>query len=320
MHKAAIRIAAGIVALVMFSPAQAQDRFPSRPIRIVVGYSAGGGNDIFARLISTRMSERLGQPVVVENRPGAESAIAAELVARSPADGYTLLSGASGPMTVAPAMHSKLKYSPKDFVPISIIGEYSLMLVVSSQMPVKSVKELIEYAKANPAKVNYSSTAPPFQLVTELFKQKTGTKFEHIPYKGGADAVNAVASGEVTMAINNVPTISIQLKSGRLRGLAVTTAERMPGWPEVPTMSEAGVTDMVFNLWIGLVAPAATPPAIVRRLQQEVAYAVRLPDTREKMRTLGITPVGNTSEEFGAIIAAELKRWTEIATAAKLRD
>ncbi len=320
MPSSIIRFAAAMLALMLACCAQAQDRFPSRPIRIIVGYSAGGGNDIFSRLISVKMADRLGQAVIVENRPGAESGIAAELVARSPADGYTLISAATGWMTVAPAMHPKLKYALKDFAPVSIIGEYSMMLVVGSQLAVKSVKELIHYAKANPAKINYSSTAPVFQLVSELFKQKTGTLFQHIPYKGGADAVNAVASGEVTMAIANVPTISILLKGGRLLGLATTAAERMPGWPDVPTMAEAGVPDMTFNLWIGLAAPAATPMPILRRLQQEVAWGVRQTDTREKMHTLGITPVGNTVEEFAAVLAAESKRWTEIATAANLRD
>ena len=321
MPDSVFRIAAGILAATLFSVAYAQERYPNRPIRIVVGYSAGGANDIFARLVSTRMSERLGQPVIVENRPGAEAAIAAEMVARAPADGYTLFSAASGSMTVAPALHSKLRYSPlKDFVPISMTGEYSLMLVVGSRIPVKSIKELIEYAKANPAKVNYASTAPVFQLITELFNQKTGTRFEHIPYKGGADAANAVASGEVTMIISNMPSIAYLLKGGRVRGLGVTTVERMPGWPEVPTLSEAGISDMVFNLWVGLVAPAGTPRAIVLRLQQELANVVQLPDTRERMNALGIVPVGNTSEEFGAILAADLARWTEIAKLANLRQ
>lgn len=321
MPHSVIRITVGFLAATLFSLALAQDRYPSRPIRIVVGYSAGGANDIFSRLVSTKMAERLGQPVIVENRPGAEAAIAAEVVARAPADGYTLFSAASGSMTVAPALHSKLRYSPlKDFAPISMTGEYSLMLVVGSQMPVKSIKELIEYAKANPAKVNYASTAPVFQLISELFKQKTGTRFEHIPYKGGADAGNAVASGEVTMIISNMPAIAYLLKGGRLRGLGVTTTQRMPGWADVPTMSEAGISDMVFSLWVGLVAPAATPRAIVQRLQQELAYVVQLPDTKERMTALGIVPVGNTPEEFGAIIAADLARWTEIAKSANLRQ
>ena len=320
MPRSVIRIAAGILAAAVFSLACSQDRYPGRPIRIVVGYSAGGGNDIIARLISVKMSDGLGQQVIVENRPGADSAIAAEAVARAPADGYTLFSGASGPMTVAPAIHAKLGYAPlKDFVPISMIGGYSLMLVVNSRIPVRSIAELLEYARANPANVNYASTAPPFQLITELFKQKTGTRFEHIPYKGGGDAINAVASGEVTMTISNTPTIAGPLKAGRLRGLAVTATARLPGWPDVPTMSEAGVPDMVFSLWFGLVAPAATPPAIVRRLQEEVTRVVQLADIREKLNTLGIAPVGNTSEEFGRIIAADIARWTEVARAANLR-
>lgn len=315
------RIAAGVLAATLVSFAHAEERFPNRPIRIVVGYSPGGANDILARVMSVKMAEGLGQAVIVENRPGADSAIAAEAVARAPADGHTLLSGASGPMTVAPAIYSKLRYSPlKDFAPVSLIGEYSLMLAVSSRIPVKSIKELVDYAKANPANVNYASSAPPFQLITELFKQKTGTRFVHIPYKGGADVVNAVASGEVTMTISNPPAIAAALKAGRLRGLGVTSKARMAGWPDVPTMGEAGVPEMVFSLWLGLVAPAGTPAAIVQRLQQEIARTVGLADIREKFGTLGIDPVGNTPQEFGAIIAADLGRWTEIAKAANLRQ
>lgn len=315
------RIAAGVLAATLVSFAHAQERFPNRPIRIVVGYSPGGANDILARVMSVKMAEGLGQAVIVENRPGADSAIAAEAVARAPADGHTLLSGASGPMTVAPAIYSKLRYSPlKDFAPVSLIGEYSLMLAVSSRIPVKSIKELIDYAKANPANVNYASSAPPFQLITELFKQKTGTRFVHIPYKGGADVVNAVASGEVTMTISNPPAIAAALKTGRLRALGVTSKARMPVWPDIPTMGEAGVPEMVFSLWLGLVAPAGTPAAIVQRLQQEIARTVQLADTREKFASLGIDPVGNTAEEFGAIIAADLARWTAIAKAANLRQ
>ncbi len=305
--------------LVWQSPLQAQD-YPTRPIRLIVGYSAGGGNDLIARVVAGRMSEGLGQPVVIENRPGAQSIIAAELVAKAPADGYTLLVGPSGPMTINPATYAKLPYSPlRDFVPISMIGQFPLMLCVAASSPFKTVKELIDYARANPGKVNYASSAAPFQMASELFNQRTGTAFAHIPYKGSGDSVNAVIAGQVTITISDPPPISGPIRGGTIRALAVTAAQRHASYPAVPTMAEAGVPDVVVGIWTGLAAPAATPMAIVRRLQQEVARTVQLPDVKEKLAGLGVDPVGNTSEEFGRIIAADIARWTAVAKAANIK-
>lgn len=300
--------------------AQAQDAFPSKPIHIIVGFAAGGGNDIIARVVAPKMSEGLGQPVIIENRPGAQNIIAAEYVAKSAPDGYTLLMGPSGAMTMNPAIYSKLPYSPlKDFVPISMIGDFPLLLVVSAALPVKSVKELIEYARANPASANYSASAAPFQLAAELFNQKTGTKFAYIPYKSSGDSVNAVMAGQVTITITDPPPVIGPLKGGRVRALAVTASKRDPAWPQVPTLAEAGGPDIEIRLFTGFHAPAGTPRAIVDRLQQEVARVVKIPEIRERLDQMSIVPSGSTPEEFRAIIARDIDKWTAVAKAANIK-
>jgi tripartite-type tricarboxylate transporter receptor subunit TctC len=301
-------------------PAWAQDNYPNKPVRILVGYSAGGGNDIIVRVLSPKMSEGLGQPVIIENKPGAQSIVAAEYVAKAAPDGYTLLMGPSGPMTMNPAIYSKLPYSPlRDFVPISIIGSFPLVMVVSPSLPIYSVKELVEFAKSRPDKANYAASAAPFQLAAELFNQRTGTKFAYIPYKGSGESVNSVMSGEVTMTITDPPPVIGPLKGGKVRGLAVTSATRHPNWPELPTMAEAGVAGVEVRLFTGFLAPAGTPAAIVQRLQEEVARVVNLPEIRERLAAMAIDPVGNTSEEFARIIAADIAKWTAVAKAANIK-
>jgi tripartite-type tricarboxylate transporter receptor subunit TctC len=299
----------------------AQESFPARPIRIIVGYVAGGGNDIIARVVAGKMAEGLGQQVIIENKPGAQSIIAAEFVAKSAPDGYTVLMGPSGPMTMNPATYSKLPYAPlRDFVPLSMIGSFPLILVTSGNSTLKSVKDLLEFAKANPGKSNYASSAAPFQLAAELLKLKTGTSFTHIPYKGSNESANAVMSGEVTMTISDPPPIAGPIKAGRLRALAVTSPKRHPSWPDVPTMAEAGIADIEIVIWTGFLAPAGTPAAIVKRLQDEVVRVVRLPEIRERLNGMGVDPVGNSSEEFGRIIAADIAKWTAVAKAANIRS
>ena len=312
---------AGLVLVALAAvPAFAQDGFPNKPIRLIVGYAAGGGNDIIARVVAGKMGEGLGQPVIIENKPGAQSIIAAEMVAKAAPDGYTILMGPSGPITMNPATYSKLPYAPlRDFVPLSMIGSFPLILVTSANSPVKSVKELIDFAKANPGKTNYAASAAPFQLAAELLKLKTGTDFTYIPYKGSNESANAVMGGEITMTIADPPPITGPIKAGRLRALAVTSAKRHPSWPDVPTMMEAGIPDTDIVIWTGFLAPAGTPPAIVKRLQEEVARVVRLPEIRERLNGMGVDPVGNTSEEFGRIIAADIAKWTAVAKAANIK-
>ena len=301
-------------------PAMAQD-YPTKPIKIVVGYAAGGGNDLIVRVMAPRLSEGLGQPVIVENKPGAQAIIATESVAKSAPDGYTVLMGPTGPMSMNPATYSKLPYdSVRDFAPISTIGQFPLLVVVSAQSPLHSVKDLIEYAKKNPGQANYGSSAAAFQIATELFKQRTGTEFVHIPYKSSGESVNAVVGGQVTMTICDPPPASGPLRAGTARALAVTSNERHPSWPDLPTLKEAGVPDVDVWLWTAFFAPAKTPPAIVARLQKETARVVHLPDVAAGLAKLGVDPVGGSSEELAQRLARDLAKWTAVAKAANIRN
>ncbi len=307
--------------LVAAIPAAAQDAYPSKPIRIVVGYSAGGGNDIIVRVMTPELSKGLGQPVIVDNKPGAQSIIAAELVAKSAPDGYTLLMGPSGPMTINPATYSKLPYSPtRDFAPISMICSFPLLVTVNAQLPIRNMRELIDYAKKNPGSANYASSAGIFQVTTELFKQRTGTQFVMIPYKSSGESVQAVIAGQVTMTIVDPPPATGPLKAGTLRGLAVTSPRRHPSWPDLPTMAEAGVPDMEVPVWTAFFAPAKTPPAIVARLQKEVARVVHSPEVKERFAAMGLDPVGSTSEELGRVVARDLEKYIAVAKAANIKN
>jgi tripartite-type tricarboxylate transporter receptor subunit TctC len=294
--------------------------YPDRPIRVIVGFSAGGGNDLLARLVGQKLSEGLGQPVVIENKPGAGAIIATEYVARQPPDGYTLLVGASGAMTINPAVYTKLGYSPlRDFVPISMVAAFPLYLVVNATGPQTSVAELVAYAKTNPKKSNYASSSTAFQLPTELFKLKTGAPMEHIAYRGSGDSLVALISGTVLMAFIDAPPVSGQIKAGQVRALAVTSHARAPEFPDVPTMAEAGVPDMEVVLWSGLFAPAGTPPQIVAKLQDEVIRIVAMPDIRARMKDLAVEPAGTGSEELARVIGADIERWTAVARAANIK-
>jgi len=318
--KHATRLAWLALPALVTGTAQAQGSFPNKPIHIIVGFAAGGGNDIIVRVVAPKISEGLGQPIIIENKPGAQGIISCEYVAKSAPDGYTLLMGPSGPMTMNPAIYSKLSYEPlRDFAPISMIGDFPLILVVNASLPVKSVKELVAYAKARPDQVNYAASAAPFQLAAELFNQKTGTRFAHIPYKSSGDSVGAVMAGQVTMTIMDPPPAIGPLKGGKVKGLAVTSAKRDPSMPDLPTLAEAGGPDVEIRLFTGFLAPAATPSAIVKRLQQELARVVKLPEIKERLDQMAIVPSGNTPEEFRQIIARDIAKWTAVAKAANIK-
>ena len=298
-------------------PAQS---YPARPIRIVVGFGPGGGNDIIARLIGQKLTERLGQAVVVENRPGAGAMIATEYVARAAPDGYTLLLGATGAMTINPAVYSKLSYdTARDFAPISMIASFPLLLCVNAAAPVKSVAELVAYTKENPAKANYASSSAAFQLATELFKMKTGSPLQHIPYKSSGEMLTAVLTGEVLVALADAAPVAGHVKAGTLKVLATTSRQRMPEYPDVPTMAEAGVSDLEVTLWSGLFAPVATPPAIARKLEREVMEIVKLPDVRERLQAMAVLPSGAPAQDLAGSIAVEIPRWTAIARSANVK-
>jgi tripartite-type tricarboxylate transporter receptor subunit TctC len=301
--------------------AAGQDAYPSKPVRILVGYAAGGGNDIIVRVMQPEMQKGLGQPVVVENMPGAQGIIAAEAAAKAAPDGYTLMMGPSGPMTINPATYSKLRYSPtRDFAPISMIASFPLLVTVDARLPIRDVKELIAYAKANPGKANYASSAGIFQITTELLKQKTGTAIEMLSYKSSGESVQAVVGGHVMMTIVDPPPATGPLKAGTLRALAVTSGTRHRSWPDVPTMAEAGVPDMEVPVWTAFFAPARTPPAVIARLQKEVARVVQTPEVKERFAQMGLDPVGSSSEDLGRRVAADIEKWSAVAKAANIRN
>ncbi|HKS18737.1 MAG TPA: tripartite tricarboxylate transporter substrate binding protein [Bradyrhizobium sp.] len=319
--KAAFLIAASLGCLVLAGPALGQEdptRYPTKPIHIIVGFAAGGGNDIIARVYGQKLSEGLGQPVIVENKPGGGAIVATEYVAKSPADGYTLLMGASS-LSINPAVYARLPYDVvNDFVPVSELGSFPLILIVGAASPIKSVADLVAYAKANPDKTNYASSSASFQLATELFKQKTGAPMQAIPYKGANESVLAVISGQVTMTIADAGPVTQQIKSGTARALAVAAPKRMDDLPEVPTLKEAGA-DVDAVLWSGIFVPRGTPPAIVRKLESELMRIAKLPDVIARLKPLGIEAVGNSSDEFARILAADIARWTAVARAANIK-
>ena len=309
-----------IVALCTAAAGAFAQTYPSKPIRIVVGFPPGGGNDIIARMVGAKMQEAWGQPVVIDNKPGANSIIAAEFVAKSAPDGYTLLVNATGGMSVNPVLYAKLPYdSLGDFVPISMVGSFPLVLVVHPAVPANSVQELVAYLKANPGKLNYSSGSTAFQVASEMFKQMTGTDIKHIPYKGSAASITAVMAGDVQMTIVDTPPLVPQVKAGRVRALAVTSAKRAGSMPEIPTIAESVAPGYEMALWIGVFAPAGTPREIASKLNAEVVRIVRLADVREKLDGMGVDPLGNTSEQMAEWIRREIVRYGPVVKAAGIK-
>jgi tripartite-type tricarboxylate transporter receptor subunit TctC len=310
----------GLVALVT-NPALAQEdpaKYPTRPIHIIVGFAAGGGNDIIARVFGQKLSENLGQPVIVENKPGGGAIVATEYVAKSQPDGYTLLMSASG-ISINPAVYAKLPYDAvKDFTAVSELASFPLIMIVNASSPIKSVAELVAYAKANADKMNYASSSASFQLVTELFKQKTGAPMQVVPYKSANDPVLAVISGQVTTTIADAGPVVSQVKAGTVRALAIAAPKRMEDFPDVPTMKEAGA-DVDGVLWSGIFVAKDTPPAIVKRLESELMRIAKLPDVVARLKPLGIECLGTTSDEFTKTLAADIARWGAVAKAANIR-
>lgn len=307
--------------LALAAPATAQEdpsKYPSRAIHIMVGFAAGGGNDIIARVFGQKLSESLGQPVIVENKPGGGAIVATEYVAKSQPDGYTLLMSASG-ISINPAVYAKLPYDAiNDFVAVSELASFPLIMIVNASSPIKSAAELVTYAKANPDKMNYASSSASFQLVTELFKQKTGAPMQVIPYKSANESVLAVVSGQVTTTIADAGPVLPQVKSGTVRALAVAAPKRMEELPDVPTLQEAGA-DVDAVLWSGIFVAKGTPPAIVRKLESEFMRIAAQPDVKAHLKPLGIDTVGNSSEAFAKVLADDIARWGAVAKAANIK-
>jgi tripartite-type tricarboxylate transporter receptor subunit TctC len=302
--------------------ARAQDdakNYPNRVIRLIVGFAAGGGNDIFARLVGNKLSELIGQSVVVENRPGAGGRLAAAYVAGQAADGYTLLVGAAGAMSVAPAIYPNLAYHPlRSFVPLTLIGAFPLVLAVAAKHEAKSVADLVAWAKSHPDKTNYATSAPGFTIATELLKLKTGMPGVAIPYKSSNEMVLSVISGQTLLTISDPPPAVPLVKGGQLRALAVTGAKRLAELPDVPSMTEAGYPDVNIGLWSGLFAPAGTPAAITQKLETELRRAIHSPDVGDKLRALAVEPSGIASDELRRLIEADIKLTADVVKAANL--
>ncbi|MBI2320480.1 MAG: tripartite tricarboxylate transporter substrate binding protein [Betaproteobacteria bacterium] len=312
------------IASLLAAPALAQEdaakSYPSKPIHFIVGFVPGAGTDVIVRVVSAKMFEGQGPAVIVGNKPGAQSIIAAEFVAKSAPDGYTVFAGPVGPIAMNPALYSKLPYDPlRDFAPVTLIGSQPVLLVVNPAHPARSVKELLDFARARPKDISYASGAPPFQLASELLKQKTGTQFTYIPYKGSNESLNAILSGQVTISLLDAVTVTGPLKAGRLRALALMSPARHPAWPDVPTIAEAGVPDIEVTLWTGVFVAAATPAPIVRKLRDEIARVVALPEVRDRLAGVGFQVSGNSSEEFGRFVASEHAKWTAVAKKANIR-
>ena len=306
-----MRLLAFLLALAaMDAGAQA---YPARPIRFIVGFTPGGGVDINARLLAARMSELLGQQVIVENKPGAGTNIANEYVAKSAPDGYTLLFNSSA-LAINLALYRNPPYALRDFAPVSIFTESVNLLVVSAALPARSLQELIALARERPGALNYSSAGAGASqhLAGELFKLRTGTNIVHVPYKGSAPALTALIAGEVQLSFSNTVAILQHVRAGRLRALAVAGAKRTELLPEVPTMKEAGVEGVEVPLWFGLLAPAATPREVVGILANAVSRSARDPNLRRKLVEQGADPVGNTPEEFERQLRDEVTRWVEV--------
>ena len=318
----ASRLAVGIVAtLVLAGPAQAQD-YPTKPIRLVVPFAAGGATDVLARLVGERLTASLGQQVVVDNRPGAGGNIGSDIVAKAEPDGYTILMGAVGTHAINPSLYPKMPYDPvKDFAPVTLVASVPNVLVVNPEVPANSVQELIDLAKAKPGELNFASSGngTSIHLSGELFKAMTGTDIVHVPYKGSGPAVTDLLGGQVQMMFDNMPSSLPHVKAGKLRALGVTSAKRSPALPEVPTIAEAGVPGYDATSWFGILAPAGTPEPVVTRLQGAIVQALGEPEMRQRMADLGAEPVGDTPAEFGQFIAAEIAKWAKVVNDAGVK-
>ena len=298
-----------------FAAAAMAADYPSKPIRIVVAYTPAGTTDILARAIGQKLTEAWGQPVIIDNRPGANGNIGTEYAAKATADGYTLLMTTAAVHAINPSLYRKLGFDAvKDFSAISLVASVPNVLVVNNTLPVKDVKELIAYARANPGKLNFGSPGigSTGHLSMELFKAMTGTSLMHIVYKGDAGVLADLMGGQIMVALSNLPAYMPQVKAGRIRALAVSMARRSPAAPDVPTIAEAGVSGYETVAWFGLVAPAQTPKNIINRLSAETNRILKLPDVNARLSELGAEPVGSTPQVFDAHIKSEIVKWAKV--------
>lgn len=306
--------AALFVVAVAASWASAQT-YPSRPIRLVVPFPAGGTTDILAREVGQRLTLSFGQSVVIDNRPGAGGNIGSDLVAKSAPDGYTLLMGTVGTHAINPSLYARMPYdNVKDFAPVILVASVPNVLEVTPSLPVNSVRELIKLAKEKPGQINFASSGSgtSIHLSGELFKTMAGVDMTHIPYKGSAPAITDLIGGQVQVMFDNLPSSLPQIKAGKLRALAVTSVQRAPALPDVPTIAESGLPGFEASSWFGVLAPAGTPPAIIARLNADLGQWLQSPDAREKLLAQGALAAGGSPEAFAAHIRAETEKWARV--------
>ncbi len=303
------------IAISAMSGAHAQTAYPNKSVKVVVGFSPGGGLDVLARIVAQRMSEQMGQSFVVENRPGAGSNIAGELVARAPADGYTLLHTNAALMSINPALYTKMSFSPmKELMPLSQLVRLPLVVTVRADLPIKSLAELRDYARANPGKLNMGSggNGGSPHLALELFKSQNKLDIVHVPYKGSSDALKDMLGGSVDVMIDAISVSAPQIKAGKVRALAIAGDQRSSALPDVPTAAEVGFPEYTMVGWQGWVVPAGTPKEIVAQLSSELQKAIRDPATRKKIEDAGYFPSGTNAEEFAAILNKDAVRYADL--------
>ena len=310
-------LAAALSALATAAQAQA---WPAKPIRVIVPYTPGGFSDITARLVTLKLQERLGQPVVIDNKPGANSIIGVDALAKSPPDGYTLAVVIAA-YAANTTLYPKLPYDPsKDLMPVSLIGISPLVAAVNNGTPFRNAAELIEYARRNPGRISYGSSGngSAVNLTTELLKSMTKTHMVHIPYRGSAPALTDLMGGHIQLFMDAAVGLISPGKAGKVRLIGVASDSRLPALPDVPTFIEQGIKGFTGSTWAGILAPAGTPPAIVKRVADEVAAIVKLPDVKQKLDEMGTIPVGNSPAEFDAFIVSETAKWGQVIRDAKI--
>jgi tripartite-type tricarboxylate transporter receptor subunit TctC len=311
--------AAGATSWPVAARAQQTD-YPTRTVRIVIGFGAGGGTDTVARIVAQKLTDLLGGTFLVENKPGASGRLAPDFVAKSTPDGYTLLGAAPGAMTVGTAIWEKIPYDIfKDYVPISLIADYPLVVLVNKSHPAQTIAELVAWLKANPDKANYPTPSPVFTLPIEHFKLKTGAPATAISYRSSNESVTSLLGGQTAFAFVETPVAVPQIGSGNLRALAVTVPSRNPELPNVPTLAESGVPDVVGGTWFGMLAPAGTPLPIVKKIEAACRQIVATDDFKARMKTLAATPIGSTAEQLTAQMKTEVQRWSAVVKEANIK-
>ncbi len=300
----------------------AETPYPVRPVRFIVPFAPGGSTDTLARTLAQRLSDALGQQVVVDNRAGGNGNIGTEIVARALPDGHTIVLGYIANLGIGPSLYAKLPFDPvKDFAPVTLLAVAPNILVAHPSVPVKNVRELVAYAKANPQKVNYASAAVASlgHLAGELLNSSAGIQMQHVPYKGSGQAVIDLLAGQVQIMFSGMSSVMPHIKANKLRPLAVTGAQRSPAVPEVPTIAEAGYPGFEASAWYGVLAPAGTPKPVVMRLNAEILRALKLPEVKERLENVGFEIVGGTPEAFGAYIKSEIAKWAKVVKASGVK-